>query len=135
MERRPEAIEVLTAALNCDPKNVEVLKERGEFRAQEGCFPEAMADLNQAAQLAPKDPWVFNKRGMVWFCQGEYHKAVSDFSTAISLAPDLPQAYFFRGNIYRYHLGEMDKAIADYRKACALGHPLSCLELEKLGAR
>jgi Tfp pilus assembly protein PilF len=60
---------------------------------------------------------------------------VSDFSTAISLAPDSPHAYFFRGNIYRYHLGEMDKAIADYRKACALGHPLSCLELEKLGAK
>jgi Tfp pilus assembly protein PilF len=72
---------------------------------------------------------------MVWFCQGEYHKAVSDFSTAISLAPDSPHAYFFRGNIYRYHLGEMDKAIADYRKACALGHPLSCQELEKLGSR
>ncbi len=135
LERRPEAIVVLTQALNCDPKNAEVLKERGECQAQEGCFPEAMADLNRAAQLAPRDPWVFNKRGLVWFCQGEYRRAVADFSTAIRLAPDSPHAYFFRGNMYRHHLGELDKAIADYKKSCALGFPLACGELEKLGVK
>lgn len=135
LDRRPEAIEILTQALKCDPKNAEALKERGECQAQEGCFPEAMADLNRAAQLAPRDPWVYNKRGLVWFCQGEYQKAVADFSTAIRLAPDSPHAYFFRGNMYCYHLGEKKKAIADYRKGCALGHSLSCLELEKLGVK
>ena len=135
LDRRPEAIEVLTQALKCDPKNAEALKERGECQAQEGCFPEAMSDLNRAAQLAPRDPWVFNKRGLVWFCQGEYRKAVEDFSTAIRLAPDSPHAYFFRGNMYRFHLGETEKAIADYKKSCALGFPLACGELEKLGAK
>ncbi len=135
MDRRAEAIEIFTQALNCDPKNAEALKERGECQAQEGCFPEAMADLNRAAQLTPQDPWVYNKRGMVWFCQGEYQKAVADFSTAIRLAPDSPHAYFFRGNMYHYHLSEPDKAAADYRRACQLGHPLSCRELEKLGVK
>ena len=135
LDRRSEAIAVLSQALNCDPKNAEALKERGECQAQEGCFPEAMADLNRAAQLAPKDPWVYNKRGMVWFCQGEYQKAVADFSTAIRLAPDSPHAYFFRGNMYRFHLHQPDKAIADYKKACALGHPLSCQELQKMGVK
>ncbi len=100
-----------------------------------GLFPEAMADLNRAAQLAPRDPWVYNKRGMVWFCQGEYQKAVADFSTAIRLHPDCPMSYFFRGNMYRYHLKEPDKAIADYKKACALGSPLCCGELEKMGVK
>lgn len=135
MDRRAEAIEVYSQALNCDPKNAEALKERGECQAQEGCFPEAMADLNRAAKLTPRDPWVYNKRGMVWFCQGEYQKAVADFSTAIRLAPDSPHAYFFRANMYRHHLGQPDKALADYRQACKLGHPLSCRELEKLGVK
>lgn len=135
LDRRSEAIAVLTQALKCDPKNAEALKERGECQAQEGCFPEAMQDLNRAAELAPKDPWVYNKRGMVWFCQAEYQKAVNDFSTAISLAPDSPFAYFFRGNMYHFHLGQRDKAIADYKKGCALGLPLCCNELEKMGVK
>jgi Tfp pilus assembly protein PilF len=60
---------------------------------------------------------------------------VADFSTAIRLAPDSPQAYFFRANMYRHHLNKPDKAAADYRKACALGHPLACQELEKMGLK
>ncbi|HEY9074501.1 MAG TPA: hypothetical protein VIN67_10260, partial [Desulfobaccales bacterium] len=59
----------------------------------------------------------------------------ADFSTAILLAPDSPYAYFFRGNMYRFQLGERDLGIADYRKACALGFPLACKELEKLGVK
>ncbi len=133
MDRRAEAIEVFTQAIKCDPNSAQAFKERGECQAQEGCFPEAMADLNLAAKLTPLDPWVYNKRGIVWFCQGEYKKAVADFSIAIRLAPDSPHAYFFRANMYRHHLGEPDKAAADYRRACALGHPLSCQELEKMG--
>jgi tetratricopeptide (TPR) repeat protein len=135
LERRAEAIKAYSQALNCDPGNAEALKERGECQAQEGCFPEAMADLNLAAKLTPMDPWVYNKRGLVWFCQGEYQKAVNDFSIAIRLAPDSPHAYFFRANMYRYHLGQLDKAIADYQRASALGHSLSRLELEKLGVK
>ena len=135
LERRPEAILIFTQALKCDPRNTEACKERGDCLAQEGQFAEAIADLNRAAGLARRDPWVFNKRGMVWFCQGEYQKAVDDFSTAIRLQPDLAMSYFFRANIYRHHLGERDKAIADYQAGCRLGYPLCCGELEKMGVK
>ena len=135
LERRPEAILIYTQAMQCDPRNPEACKERGECLAQEGQFAEALADLNKAAGLAPKDPWVFNKRGMVWFCQGEYQKAVADFTAAIRLQPDLAISYFFRGNIYRHHLKEPGKAIADYQKGCRLGSPLCCGELEKMGVK
>ncbi len=119
----------------CDPRNAEACKERGDCLAQEGQFDEAIADLNRAAGLAPRDPWVFNKRGMAWFCQGEYQKAVDDFTTAIRLKPDLAISYFFRGNIYRYHLKQQDKAIADFQAGCRLGNPLCCGELEKMGVK
>ena len=135
LERRPEAILIYTQAMQCDPRNAEACKERGDCLAQEGQFAEALDDLNKAARLAPRDPWVFNKRGMVWFCQGEYQKAAADFSTAIRLQPDLAISYFFRGNIYRHHLKEPKKAIADYRKGCGLGSSLCCGELEKMGVK
>ena len=64
--------------------------------------------------------------------QGEFDKAVADFSEAIRVKPDGVHAYFFRGNIYRYHLNQPQKAAADYRFACKEGHPLACLELEKM---
>jgi tetratricopeptide (TPR) repeat protein len=135
LERRPEAILIYTQAMQCDPRNSEACKERGDCLAQEGQFAEALADLNKAAGLAPKDPWVFNKRGMVWFCQGEYQKAVADFTLAIRRQPDLAISYFFRGNIYRHHLKEPEKAIADYQKGCRLGSSLCCGELEKMGVK
>ena len=135
LERRPEAILIFTQAMQCDPRNPEACKERGDCLAQEGQFAGAIDDLNRAARLAPRDPWVFNKRGMVWFCQGEYLKAVADFTAAINLQPDLAISYFFRGNIYRHHLKERDKAIADYQKGCRLGSPLCCGELEKMGVK
>jgi tetratricopeptide (TPR) repeat protein len=132
LEQRPEAIGVYSQVINLDPNNAEAYKERGENKSQEGQFEEAIADFNRAAALAPQDPWVYNKRGMAWFCQGDYRQAVADFSTAIKLRPDLAISYFFRGNIYRHHLGEPEKAKADYREGCRLGQPLCCKELEKL---
>ncbi|MFA5110076.1 MAG: tetratricopeptide repeat protein, partial [Desulfobaccales bacterium] len=133
LERRPEAILIFSQVMKCDPRNAEACKERGDCLAQEGQFAEAIADLNRAARLNPVDPWVFNKRGLAWFCQGDYQKAVEDFTTAIRLKPDLALSYFFRGNIYRHHLKEQDKAIADYQEGCRLGSPLCCQELEKIG--
>jgi tetratricopeptide (TPR) repeat protein len=135
LERRPEAIATFTQVIKVDPHNPEAYKERGDNRAQEGDFDAALQDLNRAALLAPKDPWVFNKRGMAYFCQGNYQAAVVDFSTAIGLRPDLPHAYFFRANIYRHHLRDLEQAVNDYEQACRLGFPLACQELEKLGIK
>lgn len=132
--RREEAIRVFTQILQQDPKNGEALKERGVNLANEGKLTEALHDLNQAVKLLPQDPWVYNHRGMVYFCQNNFKAAVADFSTAIRLRPDLPHAYFFRGNLYRYHLQQPDKALADFREGCRLGHPLCCQEVDKATA-
>ena len=68
-------------------------------------------------------------------CLREYQKAVDDFTTAIRLQPDLGLSYFFRANIYRHHLKQRDKAIADYQAGCRLGNLLCCGELEKMGIK
>jgi hypothetical protein len=68
---------------------------------------------------------------MVFFCQTNLKAAVADFSTAIKLRLDLPHAYFFRGNLYRYHLNQPARALADFKEGCRLGHPLCCQEEKK----
>ena len=130
---RDQAVAIFDQVLRQDPDNVTALKERGVNLANDGRLDEALRDLNRAAQLAPTDPWIFNHRGMVHFCRRDYAAAVADFSQAIQLRPDLPHAYFFRGNLYRYHLQEPEKARADFSEGCRQGHPLCCEELEKLG--
>ncbi|MEJ2672429.1 MAG: tetratricopeptide repeat protein [Deltaproteobacteria bacterium] len=135
MDRRPEAILIYSQVLKYDPRNAVACMKRGDCLAQAGKFDAALVDLNRAVRLAPTDPWVFNNRGMAWFCKGDYRKAINDFTTAIRLNPNLALSYFFRGNIYRYHLKERDKAIADFQKGCQLGNNLCCGELEKMGIK
>lgn len=133
MERRPEAIALLTRILAKDGKNVEALKERGENYTQEGNLDAALKDLKRAAALAPGDPWARFKIGMVRFALGENREAVADFTRAIRLNPESPLFYFARGQVYLRHLNEAQKGILDFQAGCRLGHPLCCGELEKLG--
>jgi len=133
LERPLEAIAAFSRALELDPKQGEAWKERGILRAKVGLPGEAVQDLDQAAQLSPEDPEIFDQRGLVKVSQGRYKAAEQDFGTAIQLRPDLPKPYFHRGNLYFYHLQEKEKALADYREACRLGHSPSCLQLTKLG--
>lgn len=135
LNRHSEAVTAYSQVIALNPKNAEAWKNRGVSQAQVGHFVEALDDLDRAAALSPEDPWVFNRRGMVKFCQGKYQEAVADFTRAIRVGPDQPLAYFFRGNVYLHHLHQKDKAMADYRRGCELGHSLCCNELEKLQPR
>ena len=132
MERRSEAIALLTRILSRDGKNVEALKERGENYTQEGNLKAALKDLKRAAALAPKDPLARFKLGMVRFALGQNREAVADFTQAIKLNPEAPLFYFARGQVYLRHLKEEKKGIQDFQAGCRLGHPLCCGELEKL---
>jgi Flp pilus assembly protein TadD len=132
MERLPEAIATFSAILAIEPSNTEALKERGDTLAQDGKLEEALTDLSRATALAPTDAWAYQKLGMVQFCLGQYKEAVAALSTAIRLKPETPLFYFARGQIYRYHLDDYDKAREDFQKGCQMEHPLCCHELEKL---
>lgn len=135
LERRQEAIAAYTQALALEPGNVEALKERAENLIQEGQVYQAILDLNRAVTLAPADPWVYHKLGMAELCLNHYQEAAEAMSTAIRLSPKTALFYFARGQIYLRHLNLRDKALADFKKGCDLGHPLCCRELEMLEAK
>jgi len=135
MERRPEAIATFTQVLAQEPANTEALKERAESFIQEGQVDKAILDLNRAVALAPTDPWVYHKLGMAELCLNHYKEAAEAMSTAIRLSPETPLFYFARGEIYLRHLDSREKALADFKKGCDLGHPLCCHEVKILEAK
>ena len=62
--------------------------------------------------------------------KGEIDLAFDDFCTAIEKDACIVQTYNNRGVIYAQK-GMMDKAIADFRKACDLGDQEGCENLRK----
>jgi len=135
MERRQDAIAAFSQVLALDPGNTEALKERAENLIQEGQAYQAILDLNRAITLAPADPWSYHKLGMAELCLNHFREAAEAMSTAIRLSPQTALFYFARGEIYLRHLDDREKAKADFKKGCDLGHPLCCRELELLAAR
>lgn len=134
MERRPEAVAAFGQVLALDPGNTEALKERAENLIQEGQAYQAILDLNRAVTLAPSDPWIYHKLGMAELCLNHFKEAAEAMSTAIRLSPQTALFYFARGEIFLRHLEDREKALADFKKGCDLGHPLCCRELEMLTA-
>ncbi len=132
LERHPEAIATFTEVVALDPANAEAYKERAENLIQEGELDRAKLDIDKAVSIAPNDPWAHHKLGMVEFSLNRPKAAVVAFSNAIRLSPETPLFYFSRGQVFLRHLDNKDKAMADFVKGCALGHPLCCQEVETL---
>ena len=62
----------------------------------------------------------FHNRGLAEFNLGRFENAIADFGRAIMLAPDFAYAHADRGMAYDY-LGQMDKALTDYKSTYDLG--------------
>jgi tetratricopeptide (TPR) repeat protein/serine/threonine protein kinase len=81
----------------------------------------AAAFLQQAVQRHPGDFWLNNELGVVLDNQRPPRavKAVRYLTAALALRPDSPVVFLNRGNALR-DAGELDAAIADFRRAVAL---------------
>jgi tetratricopeptide (TPR) repeat protein len=135
MERPRDAIATFTRVLDLEPGNTEALKGRAENLIQDSQLDKAILDLNRAVAMAPTDPWAYHKLGMAELCLNHFSEAAAAFSTAIRLAPEIPLFYFSRGQVYLHHLDSPEKAKADFKKGCELGHPLCCRELENMAKK
>lgn len=60
-------------------------------------------------------------------------RSIADLTKTIELKPDYAEAYFNRGAAYSA-MKDKDNAIADFKKADALGYPNAEKALRKLGA-
>jgi tetratricopeptide (TPR) repeat protein len=118
-QRRQEAVNDLTAAIENDPGLALAYLNRATILHALGLTSQAIEDATKAIALAPNLPAAFANRS--WFYQGigKFDEAVNDATRAIGLSPDFAQAYTNRGaaNVKRKHF---DAAIADYTVSTSL---------------
>ncbi len=115
------AISGLKNSLEMDKKDSQAFRSRGHAFHNLGEYDKAIADYEMAISIDPNYLEVYNERGILYYDIGQIDKAISDFSSAIMIDPDYIQAYINRGVIYMETLGEIDKACADWKRACELG--------------
>ena len=83
-----EAVATDTAALAIDPKNADLLLERGHRELGLRQFGAARADLEQAAQINSAMPDVFYHLALSHYFVGEFAEAAKAFARCRELAPN-----------------------------------------------
>ncbi|USG61132.1 tetratricopeptide repeat protein [Sneathiella marina] len=135
-EKYPRALAVASAALEFEPKNIELRIDRARIYAQTNDFNAAFDDLDYALKIDPtrSDALVF--RGAAWRQLGNNERAMEDIDLALSLTPDLLAGLVERGILFRLS-GKDNLARADWLKVLNLS-PYSAaaetarINLEKL---
>lgn len=95
------ARKALTAALEFDPENSEIMIDRARAFAAGGAYWEAIDDLNRAIDLAPGRPEAYIFRATAWRYLDTLDLAAEDIGRSLALAPGDPVALLERGNIRR----------------------------------
>ena len=113
------ASEVLGAAIELNPRNIELYVDRAEVRVAQGDYWEAVDDLNRAIDLDPRHGEAFALRAAVYRYLGNLDLAFDDASRAVTLAPDLPDGWLERGIIHRLR-GNLAGARTDWRQVLLL---------------
>lgn len=73
-----EAVDLITRAIEIEPHDGELYRERGLAYIAEKDFEQAVRDLSQAIRLAPDKTEYYGIRGSVYIQKGEYDNAIED---------------------------------------------------------
>ena len=113
------AYAVQSAALQLDPRNVELLVDRGVTLATAENYRAALDDLSAAANLAPDRPDILVYRASAQRYLGALPQALADVEWALALQPDNPDGLLERGNLRRLQ-GDAAGARADWLRVLDL---------------
>jgi tetratricopeptide (TPR) repeat protein len=125
-EKREDAIDAFTKAIQLNPKYAVAFSVRGLTYAELGNYKQAMNDLNKAIELDPKDPRIYASRGSVYLKSGNHQRSIEDYNKAIELDPKLAAAYYDRGLTYS-RLGNYQRSIENYNKVIHLDPKLAAV--------
>ncbi len=131
-ESKPDQlIEYLTNAIEADPNYIDAYDARGFAYGVLGRYAEAVADYTKAIELNPGYAYYYSVRGAAYYRLERYDLAVADLTKAVDLDPYyLVEAYNDRGLAY-HQLGEKEKSLSDFKKACRMGFQEGCENYEK----
>lgn len=118
-EDYPRAYGVVTAALELNPNDVDLLVDRSRILAAAENYQDAFNDLDLALRINPTriDALVF--RAVAWRHLGNNERAFEDVDLALSLLPDDVDGLVERGILYRL-LNRPDEARKDWLKVLEL---------------
>ena len=118
--RHEDCVRFATRALQSNPRNAEVLANRGAALRALSRYDEALADYDRALAIAPRSPATFNNRGVTLAALGRHREAVECYDTALAIEPDYPRARYNRG-LSRLMLGDFQRGWIDYDSRWAGG--------------
>jgi tetratricopeptide (TPR) repeat protein len=113
------AEELLTKAIELNPKVSHIFFARGVCRENLKRYKEAIEDYSRAIELKPSDAEFYKSRGFLYYQQKNYRNAISDFDWALEIDPNSASTYFNRGLCFSF-LKNYPKAISDFSKAIEL---------------
>jgi len=103
---------------------------RGSVLLDTKKYAEAAADFSRVIELTPRNAKAYLGRGVCQAFQGQYGKALEDLNRSIELDAKSADAYNIRGLIYAEI--KNPRAIADFQKACDMGHVQGCSNWQRI---
>jgi protein O-GlcNAc transferase len=117
--RLEEAVQVLSALIECTPDNAEPYYKRGNVLNGLGRSDAALADYDRAIELNPSHAYAFCNRGSVLDRLGRGEEALASYERAIALDPRDALAHYNRGSVLKDQK-RFAEALASYDAAIAI---------------
>jgi tetratricopeptide (TPR) repeat protein len=107
------AIADYSEAIRLDPNYAVAHRNRAFSYSRKGDYDAALADYSEVIRLSPTYEAIID-RGLTFEHKRDYKSAIADFTAAILLEPSRANGLYWRAEAYN-EMGEIDKALADYR--------------------
>jgi tetratricopeptide (TPR) repeat protein len=112
LKRYKEALDMATAALALEPKNISALQFRGSAYGANGQPAMAEQDFKTILQIDPENDHGLFNLGMAYKDENKLNDAVETLTKLIVKNPDFPNVYFERGFCYG-RMGAFPQAKSD----------------------
>ena len=100
--QRDEAIQLVTKAIEKNPKNAAAFTLRAEFYERTDRYAAAVGDWTKVLELDKTDASAYQHRGLVQFKAGKIKESIADFDKYIDLKPQAKISHWQRGISYYY---------------------------------
>ncbi len=111
--RHEDCVALASRALALEPRNAEVLSNRGAALRSLRRYEEALADYDRALAVAPRSATTLGNRGVALAALGRHREAIAAYDAALQVQPDFPRARYNRA-LSRLMLGQFREAWAEY---------------------
>jgi len=116
LSKYEEAITLYDKALEIDPKEVNVLTNKGVALDDLGRYEEAITWYDKALAVNPMDVDTLFNKGVAFTKLGRYGEAITLYDKALKVDPKFANALFNKGVAF-YQLGKIEEAISWFDKA------------------